>query len=350
MTRRAARRGQQQVSVRDVLVRRDQLDPPLRLEAVRLHRDARILQFLGITAYVAAHWELATLKSPSFGGFSIPQRTRFRMIVLVGAVGASSVAAATLGASPRLMVGTDHLTGLSQRRPFLERIEEELERSGTRTSLSVALLDVDEFKRFNDSFGHLAGDRALQLLAQRLRKLDPNDATSLRALRRRGVRRRLPADGRRARHSPRERAAGGTGARSTFPTGEGLQHLTVSAGVGSWPEDGQTFDEVLARVDERLYEAKATGRNRVVGPPGQLPRSRTGRPAIQEVARSDIHPCAWQRLCAPMSPVCRGLHSDPFSRRGLTWVRSHAVSRAILEAADSPAALLLALLPGLVCA
>src|SRR5215468_3446715 len=69
------------------------------------------------------------------------------------------------------MVGTDHLTGLCQRRPFLERIEEELQRSvGGRASLSVALLDVDEFKKFNDTHGHLAGDRALQLLAGRLRK------------------------------------------------------------------------------------------------------------------------------------------------------------------------------------
>jgi diguanylate cyclase (GGDEF)-like protein len=53
-------------------------------------------------------------------------------------------------------------------------------------------------------------------------------------------------------------------------TPQGVQHLTVSVGVGSWPEDGQTFDEVLARVDERLYEAKREGRNRVVGPPALL--------------------------------------------------------------------------------
>jgi len=44
----------------------------------------------------------------------------------------------------------------------------------------------------------------------------------------------------------------------------------VSAGVGSWPEDGQTFDAVLAQVDERLYEAKRAGRNQVVGPAATL--------------------------------------------------------------------------------
>ena len=59
-------------------------------------------------------------------------------------------------------------------------------------------------------------------------------------------------------------------AKVTLPTSQGAQHLTVSAGVGSWPEDGQTFDEVLARVDERLYEAKRAGRNCVIGPPALL--------------------------------------------------------------------------------
>ena len=139
------------------------------------------VQFLGITSYVAAHWDLATLQSPSFGAFNSATHT-FRMIVLVAA-GASSVAAAKWARHLRLMVGTDHLTGLSQRRPFLERIQEDLERSGARTSLSVALFDVDEFKRYNDRFGHLDGDRALQLLAQRLRKLIRTDGPR-RALRR----------------------------------------------------------------------------------------------------------------------------------------------------------------------
>jgi diguanylate cyclase (GGDEF)-like protein len=46
-------------------------------------------------------------------------------------------------------------------------------------------------------------------------------------------------------------------AKTVLPTSNGPQHLTMSAGVGSWPEYGKSFEEVLARVDERLYEAKA---------------------------------------------------------------------------------------------
>jgi len=52
--------------------------------------------------------------------------------------------------------------------------------------------------------------------------------------------------------------------------GDRPQHLTLSAGVGSWPADGETFEAVLARIDERLYEAKSQGRNRVVGPRSHL--------------------------------------------------------------------------------
>ena len=220
------------------------------------------VQFLGITSYVAAHWDLATLQSPSFGAFNSATHT-FRMIVLVAA-GASSVAAAKWARHLRLMVGTDHLTGLSQRRPFLERIQEELERSGARTSLSVALFDVDEFKRYNDRFGHLDGDRALQLLAQRLRKLIRTTDLAARF----GGEEFIVAFPRMdvARATRRVNELRLELAKTVLPTSNGPQHLTVSAGVGSWPEDGQSFDEVLARVDERLYEAKGAGRNKVVGP------------------------------------------------------------------------------------
>lgn len=225
-----------------------------------------VLQFLGLTSYVAAHWDLSTLQSPAFGVF-LPRSHMFRMIVLVG-VGTSCVAAAKWARHLRLMVGTDHLTGLSQRRPFLERIEEELARSGDRGALSLALFDVDEFKRYNDRFGHLDGDRALQLLAQRLRKLIRT--TDLVA--RFGGEEFIVAFPRMevARAARRVNELRIELSKVPLPTSEGVQHLTVSAGVGSWPEDGRGFEEVLGRVDERLYEAKRSGRNRVVGPPGLL--------------------------------------------------------------------------------
>ena len=225
-----------------------------------------VVQFAGLTSYVAAHWDLEALTSTNFGVF-VPRSHNFRMIVLAG-VGASSIAAARWARHLRLMVGTDHLTGLSQRRPFLERIEEELARSGERGTLSLALFDVDNFKRYNDRFGHLAGDRALALLAQRLRKLIRTTDLVARFGGEEFVVAFPRMDVVRATRRVNELRA--ELAQVVLPTTEGPQHLTISAGVGSWPEDGQTFEEVLARVDERLYEAKEAGRDRVVGPPAPL--------------------------------------------------------------------------------
>jgi len=215
-----------------------------------------LAQYLGVTAYVRAHWpSLATL-DPFVHGV--------RLLTLAAA-GVTSVAVARWARHLRLMVGTDHLTGLSQRRPFLERIEEELQRSqSSRATLSIALLDFDEFKKFNDTHGHMAGDLALQLLAARLRKSVRSSDLVARfggeefviAFPRMDVERAV----KRVDELRQELAS------VLIPFGGTTQHLTVSAGVGSWPSDGETFEKVLAAVDQRLYEAKAEGRNRIVGP------------------------------------------------------------------------------------
>ena len=225
-----------------------------------------LLQFLALTFFVTTHWDLAAVKAPVGGPFFPFQHTV--RVVLLGAVGASTVAVARWARHLRLMVGTDHLTGLSQRRPFLERVEEELQRSTERSTMSVALLDVDEFKKFNDSHGHLAGDRALQILAGRLRKSVRGSDLVARFGGEEFVIAFPRMDVDRAVRRVNELRA----ELETIPipvSGESL-HLTVSAGIGSWPADGHTFDEVLAKVDERLYEAKRQGRNQVIGPRGHL--------------------------------------------------------------------------------
>jgi diguanylate cyclase (GGDEF)-like protein len=227
-----------------------------------------VSQFLGITGYVATHWELESLQSDVVGRFN-HQAHALRIMLLCG-VGVSSIAVAHWARHLRLMVGTDHLTGLSQRRPFLERVHEELERSvSSRATMSLALLDVDEFKRFNDSFGHLAGDRALQLLAERLRKSVRTSDLVARFGGEEFVVAFPRMDIERAVKRVNELRAD-LGNVSIPVPGQGNKHLTLSAGVGSWPADGETFEDVLARIDERLYEAKTQGRNRVIGPRDHL--------------------------------------------------------------------------------
>ncbi len=186
-------------------------------------------------------------------------------LVLLGLAGIIMAAVAQRAKRLRLMVGVDHLTGLSQRAPFVERVDEELARARRRSApLSVAILDVDGFKAFNDAYGHPAGDRALQLVATRLRgsvrKSDlvaryggeefvvafPETEVEQARLRVEHIRKEL--------------------AGVNIQVGREQRQVTVSAGVGSWPADGETFDAVLAQADTRLLEAKRRGKNQVVAP------------------------------------------------------------------------------------
>lgn len=223
-----------------------------------------LAEYFGLVGYIAAHWDLSTLTSVNFGSYD-PKVSVNRML-LFAASGVTASTVAQWARHLRLLIGTDHLTGLSQRRPFLERIDEELLRAAPRNgTLSVALFDLDEFKKFNDEFGHLAGDRALQLLATCLR-------TSVRTtdlVARFGGEEFVVAFPRMdvelaTRRVETLRTELG---QVSIPVGQATYSLTVSAGVASWPADGATFDSVLQKADERLYEAKRTGRNRIVGPP-----------------------------------------------------------------------------------
>src|SRR6185436_152199 len=125
---------------------------------------------LCIVAHAFLLWVAAGplgLEIPGGGVGRASQGVHFAMLALGGIIMA---AVAQRAKRLRLMVGVDHLTGLSQRAPFVERIAEELARARRRgSSLSVAILDLDGFKVFNDTFGHPVGDRALQAVATRLR-------------------------------------------------------------------------------------------------------------------------------------------------------------------------------------
>ncbi len=159
---------------------------------------------------------------------------------------------------------TDPLTGLLNRRYFEERLREELDRATRhRHPLSLIMIDIDHFKRYNDANGHPAGDKALVLLGRILR-------ASVRAI---DVVSRfggeefsiiLPET------VKREALLIGERIRSEvetlyFPGEERLPggRLTVSAGVASFPDDARDLKTLVQRADRALYQAKARGRNRV---------------------------------------------------------------------------------------
>jgi diguanylate cyclase (GGDEF)-like protein len=150
---------------------------------------------------------------------------------------------------------TDPLTGLGNHRHFHERLQRELIDADERQrALTLCMVDIDDFKRVNDRFGHPAGDRVLAQVAARLRQggeafrlggeefallLPGHDADSGLTIARSVVER--------------------VGALDLGPVGS----ITVSAGVATFPAQGTARDELMRHADGALYWAKEHGKNRV---------------------------------------------------------------------------------------
>jgi diguanylate cyclase len=152
---------------------------------------------------------------------------------------------------------TDPLTGLANRRSLFERIEMEMAHAlRHETPLSVAMIDLDHFKLYNDDNGHVAGDTLLRAIA----------AVMVSNIRGQDMVARyggeefclvMPdTDLVGGHHLLETLRTGGRESTSEFP-------VTISAGLTSWDgvEDTMSFIE---RADQALYRAKETGRNRVV--------------------------------------------------------------------------------------
>lgn len=153
---------------------------------------------------------------------------------------------------------TDTLTGLPNRRAGQEWLEQLLAGADTEP-LSVALLDLDHFKQINDRFGHAVGDAVIAEAALRVRDaLRPDDQVF-----RWGGEEFLlvlPATAAVNALKVAERVR----EQLQHPSGTAARQVTASIGVAS-RRPGDAADALLLRADERLYEAKDSGRNRVVG-------------------------------------------------------------------------------------
>jgi diguanylate cyclase (GGDEF)-like protein len=163
---------------------------------------------------------------------------------------------------------TDALTGLFNRRYFEERLNEEFTRSRRYGSpLSLVMLDIDHFKRINDTFGHPFGDQVLKAVAQtacsRLREVDlmaRYGGEELIAL----LPETSPVDALRVCERVRE-AIASLGLEHPGADGHVQEvRLTASLGVATVPAANLTSAEaLLMAADTSLYAAKGAGRNRV---------------------------------------------------------------------------------------
>ena len=162
------------------------------------------------------------------------------------------------GELERLSV-TDALTGLYKRRHLMGTLANEVQRSRRlRRTFSVLLADVDHFKQYNDTHGHLGGDAALVKVAEILRKMTRGVDSVARYGGEEFVVMLIEAPiATAAAVGERIRARV---AAEEFSGGK----MTVSVGAAEYPTHGDTPEELIASADAAMYEAKGGGRDRVV--------------------------------------------------------------------------------------
>ena len=178
----------------------------------------------------------------------------------------------------------DSLTHLYNRRYFMEAIERELYRAKhTERELSVLMFDLDFFKQFNDLHGHIGGDMVLRAFGKVLEEATRGGDVASRyggeefAV----IMIDCPLEGARKRA---EEICAKTNTIALEFHGELLEGVTTSIGISSFPQDGETIDDLITSADKALYAAKANGRNCVITASGDLENNDATEQELTNVA------------------------------------------------------------------
>jgi diguanylate cyclase (GGDEF)-like protein len=196
------------------------------------------------------------------------QRSPFLSVVLVGPLLAIALYQRSTYRALRAMrlALTDPLTNLGNHRHFHERLQRELQAAEEKGEpLSLCLVDIDDFKRINDRFGHPAGDGVLGLVGKRLRQGGE-------AFRLGGDEFAVLLPGLNGQHA--FAAAASIVDRIAVLDLDHIDSITVSAGLATYPVQGVGRDELIRLADSALYWAKEHGKNQV----------RAYRPDVVELA------------------------------------------------------------------
>ena len=164
----------------------------------------------------------------------------------------------------KIMAVTDGLTGLYNHREFYQSLRRELERARRyRHTLSLLMIDVDDFKQFNDRFGHPAGDFALRKIGELLRKC----ARTMDIIARYGGEEFaviLPESTPGGALMVAERIKSEVAGHNFIHNARDPVHLTVSIGIYSSESGDVSEDQMVSLADDASYVAKKSGKNQVV--------------------------------------------------------------------------------------
>ena len=204
---------------------------------------------------------LLLAESPRKGAFE-DQDERFLSVLARSA--AMALENAILHRKTEELTIIDELTGVSNYRYFVEKIKEEKRRAVRYDQpLSLIMIDIDWFKRFNDNFGHEVGNQVLARLTGVIKRC----IRDVDILCRYGGEEFiiiLPQTPEREAHKIAERIRSEV-EQTEFGGGDGIPALkvTVSVGVSSFPENRRSEEELINAVDQALYRAKGSGKNTV---------------------------------------------------------------------------------------
>ncbi|MFA5858313.1 MAG: sensor domain-containing diguanylate cyclase [Elusimicrobiota bacterium] len=187
-----------------------------------------------------------------------------RMLDILCSIASTALSNALMFNNLHELSVTDTLTGMYTQRFFIERMNEEILRAGRyHTELGLVMIDIDHFKKYNDTYGHDVGDIVLRRVAGNI----SNCIEETDILGRYGGEEFVVL-------FPRENTVGikdiAEHIRDVIEKDKFLlkgkeSFVTVSAGTAVFPGEATTGQQLVRVADERLYKAKQTGRNRVVG-------------------------------------------------------------------------------------
>ena len=242
---------------------------------------AAVVQYAIIVLVVRGLWDLNAQEFAPFTYGTFDLGSQLGRIVILGTMGWLGTLVNLRMQKPHILSAADSLTGMMNRRTFEDRWQGEVARARRYgRPISIAAIDIDYFKQFNDTYGHAAGDSALQSVGRVLRsRVRAGDFAARIGGEEFVV--ALPETNSVNATAAAEQLRRAVAENPIHVAGHrGAVNVTISIGVAAWPEHGEEITRLLERADNRLYEAKLAGRDQVKGPGGTGSGHEAVRPQV----------------------------------------------------------------------
>ncbi len=188
---------------------------------------------------------------------------QIELLEVLGNQASTSIANAKFHAEIERLAITDGLTGLFNHRHFQERLTQEFNRLQRFSEpISLLLIDIDHFKKINDTYGHPVGDAVLKEVSENIKKTIRNIDIPARYGGEEFAVILLGTDTKGALNMAERLRK--TVMNTSFSADNATFHVTISIGISTYPDAGRGKEEFIERADKALYHAKRSGRNQSI--------------------------------------------------------------------------------------